>query len=221
MPEKVPLPPFMMIEEKDKRSTMTDLESRLSAALYRVTCPDSAELGEYRLGITPNVRLAFIDRHLRECPHCNRELAQLDSFMAQVKSDLDYSTAERIKIWIARRVPDSTAGLGSPAPAFSFRGGVDDEAGPDRSLVFEAGDAQLMIEIQDDPGDGGRKTLIGLVIGIDLVNLEAHLWLDGRRVATAEIDDLGNFAIANLEAGHYELIVSGPDGEIHVQELLT
>jgi len=215
----------MMIEEKDKRGTMTDLENRLSAALYRVTCPDSAELGEYRLGITPNARAAFIDRHLRECPHCNREMVQLDSFMAQVKSDLDYSTAERIKIWIARRVPDSKAGLGSPAPAFSLRGGVgddgDDEAGPDRSLVFEAGDAQLMIEIQDDPGDGGRKILIGLVIGIDLVDLEAHLWLDGRRVATAEIDDLGNFAIANLEAGRYELIVSGPDGEIHVQELLT
>jgi hypothetical protein len=145
--------------------------------------------------------------------------------MAQVKSDLDYSAAERIKIWIARRVPDLKAGLGSPAPAFAFRGGVDhdgdDEAGPDRSLVFEAGDAQLMIEIQDDPGDGGRKALIGLIIGIDLVDLGAHLWLDGRRVATADIDDLGNFAFPNLETGHYELIISGPDGEIHVQELLT
>ena len=201
---------------------MTEIENRLSAALYRVTCPDSAELGEYRLGITPAARAAFIDRHLRECPHCYRELVQLDSFMAQVKSDLDYGTADRIKIWIARHVPDLKAGLGSPAPAFAFRGdGVDDEAGPDRSLVFEAGDAQLMIEIQDAPGDAGRKALIGLVIGIDLVDLEAHLWLDGRRIATVDIDDLGNFAFPNLEAGHYELIITGPDGENHVQELLT
>jgi hypothetical protein len=200
---------------------MTDIESKLSAALYRVTCPDAAELGEYRLGMTPSARADVIDQHLRDCPHCNRELAQLDTFMVQVKDDVAFSTAERFKIWIARRVPNVSAGRGSLAPAFSFRGVDDGEADPDRSMVFEAGDAQLMIEIQDDPGAGGRKTLIGLVIGIDLDDLEAHLWLDGQRVATAQVDDLGNFALPNLATGNYELIVTGPDVEIHVQELLT
>jgi hypothetical protein len=207
---------------------MTDIENKLSAALYRVTCPDSAELGEYRLGMIPGARVAFIEQHLRECPHCKREMSQLDAFMAQVKGDLDYSTADRIKIWIARRVPDSEAGLGSPAPAFAFRGddgfaADSDNAAttPGRSLIFEAGDAQLMLEIQDDPGDGGRKTLIGLVIGIDLAGLVAHLWLDGRQVASAAVDDLGNFAFPKLATGNYELIVTGPDAEIHVQELLT
>ena len=200
---------------------MTDLENRLTAALYRVTCPDTAELGEYRLGMTAGPRLAFIEQHLQECPYCRRELDQFETFMAKVESDLDYSTAARIKIWIARRLPEFTAGAGTPAPAFAFRGRDQDEADGHRSLVFEAGDAQLMIEIQDEPGEPGRRTIIGLVIGIDPAGVEARLWQDGRPVAAATVDELGNFAFSDLGAGRYELILAGPGAEIHVQELLT
>lgn len=199
---------------------MTDFEERLTAALYRATCPDTAELGEYHLGMISEPRAAFIEQHLGECPHCSREIAQLDTFLAQVKPDLEYTTAERIKIWIARRVPDLTAGAGSPAPALALRGAGDDEAAG-RSLVFEAGEAQLMIEIQDEPGDTGRKTIVGLVIGIDPADVEARLWQDGQPVAATAVDDLGNFSFTNLDSTGYELILAGPGVEIHVQELLT
>lgn len=198
---------------------MTDLENRLSATLYRVTCPDTVELGEYRLGMISGPRLAFIEQHLQECPYCRRELDQLDAYMAQVKPDLDYSTAERIKIWIARHVPEFTAGVGAPAPAVAFRGGDQDEADAGRSLVFEAGEAQLMIDLQADPDDASRKSIIGLIIGIDPTVLEARLWSDGRPVATTGVDDLGNFTFFDLKPGHYELILAGPGIEIHVQEL--
>ena len=30
---------------------MTDMEDRLTAALYRTTCPETVELGEYHLGM--------------------------------------------------------------------------------------------------------------------------------------------------------------------------
>jgi hypothetical protein len=199
---------------------MTDFENRLTAALYRATCPDSIELGEYRLGMISGPRAHSIAQHLRECPYCSREIAQLDAFLTQVKPDLAYTTAERVKIWIARRVPDLTAGVGGPAPAFALRGAKDDEAA-DRSLVFEAGDAQVMIEIQDEPGDTGRKAIIGLVIGIDPEDLEARLWQDGQPVTVTAVDDLGNFTFSNLGPGRYELILAGSGAEIHIQELLT
>jgi anti-sigma factor RsiW len=199
---------------------MTDLENRLTAALYRATCPDTSELGEYHLGMLSGPQAAIVEQHLDECPYCSREVAQLDAFMEQVKPDLAYSTAERIKIWIARLVPDVQAGPGSPAPAFAMRGVAEDEAG-DRSLVFEAGEVQLMIEIQDEPGDTGRKAIIGLVIGIDPAGAEARLWQEGQPVATTAVDDLGNFSFSNLDSGHYELILAGAETEIHVQELLT
>ena len=194
---------------------MTDFENRLTASLYRLHCPDSIELGEYNLGFVTGSRATFINQHLSECPYCNREVAQLDSFMAQVKSDLEYSTADRIKIWIARLAPDLAAGRGAAMPALGFRG--DDV--PGRSLLYEAGDAQLMIDVQDDPGDASHKSLIGLIIGIDPADLEVRLWLDGQPVATAGVDDLGNFTLPDLEPGNYELIVTGPGMEIHVQEL--
>lgn len=199
---------------------MTELEDRLTAALYRANCPDTMELGEYYLGMISETRAAFVEQHLKECPHCSREVAQLDGFLAQVKSDLEYSTVERVKIWIARRVPDLTAGVGDPAPAFALRG-ADDEADSARSLIFEAGDAQLMIEVQDEPGDTGRKTIIGLVIGIDPAGIEARLWREGQPLSTTTIDDLGNFTFTDLESARYELILSGPGAEIHVQEILT
>jgi hypothetical protein len=178
------------------------------------------ELGEYYLGMISETRAAFVEQHLKECPHCSREVAQLDGFLAQVKSDLEYSTVERVKIWIARRVPDLTAGVGDPAPAFALRG-ADDEADSARSLIFEAGDAQLMIEVQDEPGDTGRKTIIGLVIGIYPAGIEARLWREGQPLSTTTIDDLGNFTFTDLESARYELILSGPGAEIHVQEILT
>lgn len=197
---------------------MTDLENELTAALYRINCPDSTELGEYHLGLVGGSRAAFIDQHLNECPYCSREVAQLASFLAQVESDLDFSAADRIKIWIARLAPEFPAGSGAATPALGFRGDAG-ETGSGRSLIFEAGDAQLMIDVQDDPGDASRKSLIGLIIGVDPVGLEARLWLDGRPAATAGVDDLGNFAFPDLKPGHYELIVTGPGMEIHVQEL--
>lgn len=199
---------------------MTDFEDRLTTALYRVACPDAVEIGEYRLGMVSGPRAHFIEQHLRECPYCSRETAQLDAFLAQVKPDLEYTTAEQVKIWIARLVPDLQAGVGASTPAFALRGANDDEAAG-RSLVFEAGDAQLMIEIQDEPGDTGRKTIIGLVIGIEPTGVEARLWRDGQPVATTTVDDLGNFTFSNLGSARHELILTGPGVEIHVQKLLT
>jgi len=199
---------------------MTDFEKRLTVALFRATCPDTIELGEYHLGMLSEPRATFVEQHLGECPYCSREIAQLDAFLTQVKPDLEYSTAERIKIWIARRIPDFPDAVGAPAPAFALRGAAENEAGG-RSLVFEAGDAQLMIEIQDEPGETGRKTIVGLVIGIDPAGVEARLWLEGRPVAAAAVDDLGNFTFSDLGPARYELILAGAGVEIHVQELLT
>lgn len=48
----------------------------------------------------------------------------------------------------------------------------------------------------------------------------ARLWQDEEQVGKAGIDDLGNFMFSALAAGRYELIISGPEFEIHVQELL-
>jgi hypothetical protein len=188
------------------------LEFKLAATLYRMHCPDSVELGEYHLGMLRQGRTEFLRQHVAACPHCARELNQLENYLAVLSPDLEYSLVERIKILIARLAPDGFAAGPALAPAFGLRGDVGE------LLFYEADGAQLTIEVLDDPRQPG-KSLLGLIVGIDLAGLQVHLWQEERRVAEAEVDDLGNFVISNLVPGRYELIVSGPAIEIHVQDL--
>lgn len=194
---------------------MAHIDDSFKAALYRITCPDSATLGNFHLGLLSDEAAAPIKKHLAICPHCPQEIAQLEAFMAETAVSPEPSTVERIKIWIARRIPGSGQtrnALGTPA--FAVRGG---ETGP---LMYEAGDAQLSLEVQDDPEHPGRKSILGLVLGIETDDVAVKL-LKGDVVETAvTLDDLGNFTFTGLEPGKYELTLSGQEIEIHVQNIL-
>ena len=190
---------------------MAQFEDSFKAALYRITCPDSATLGNFHLGLLPDEAAAPITKHLTICPHCTQEIAQLEAFLAETAVSLQPSTAERIKVWIAKRLPTggaSSDGLGSPA--FALRGG---DTGP---LMYEAGDAQLSLEVQDDPEHPGRKAILGLVLGIETAAFEARLVKDDVVETAVSLDDLGNFTLTNLRAGQYALILTGPDLEVHL-----
>lgn len=193
---------------------MAQFEDSFKAALYRITCPDSATLGNFHLGLLPDEAAAPITKHLTICPHCTQEIAQLEAFLAETAVSLQPSAAERIKVWIAKRITtqgEARDGLGTPA--FALRGS---DNGP---LMYEAGDAQLSLEVQDDPEHPGRKSILGLVLGIETAQVEAKL-LRGDAVETAvTLDDLGNFTFTNLAAGSYQLVVVGPTTEIHIPEL--
>ena len=194
---------------------VSDLEDKLTAMLYRSFCPDTTELGEYQFELLDEDRAASIRQHLLECPHCTRELNQLRQYLEDLSPDLEYSLAEKVKIWVARLVPDFGGAGPAPSPAFALRGESK------KLLLFQAGDAQLTIEMQEHPRQPGWRSLLGLVFGIDPDGLQAHLWQEGRKLASSEVDELGNFAFPHLDAGRYELILSKPEFEIHVQELIV
>lgn len=194
---------------------MANIEDTLMARLYRADCPEPAELGDYHLGLLMPQQAAVIHSHLAGCPHCTRELAQLEGYLAQVAADLDYSLADRVKIWVARLLPAAPAGgEAGLLPAMALRGDTQD--GP---RLYEAGEAQLSLEVQPHPEAAGRYTLLGLLLGAEPAGLTAQLWQEERPVAAAEVDEIGNFTLGPLEPGDYELILSGPSLEIHVQDL--
>jgi Putative zinc-finger len=192
---------------------MAKLENQLSNALYRAFCPDTHELGEYQLGLLSSPRANQIQTHLAECPHCRAELAQLKSFLKQVEPDLETSLAERVRVWLAELLPPGIAGGPGPALAFGLRG---DETGVH---FYQAGEAQITLEIQDDPSAPGRKSLVGLILGGEATGLQAHLWRQEQAVMSAPVDELGNFTLSGLEPGQYELFLSGPDVEIQIKDL--
>jgi Putative zinc-finger len=192
---------------------MAKLENQLSNALYRAFCPEPNELGEYQLGLLSTTRAQQIQAHLAECPHCQTELAQLQSFLKSVEPDLEASLADRVRIWLAERLLPGMTGGPAPALAFGLRG---DE---DAVHFYQAGETQITLEVQDDPNAPGRKILVGLILGEEASGLQAHLWRQDQAIQNAEIDELGNFTLNGLEPGKYEIFLSGPDVEIQIKDL--
>jgi hypothetical protein len=204
----------------ERARRLAQFRDRLAARLYRTECPSPIELGEYHLGMLPGEQAEAVSRHLNECPHCRREVDQLQAYLADLEPSLQPSPLEQIKervrVLIAHLVDEAKShapGMPTPAPAHAGLRGEEE------ARVYVVGDVQIAIEVQDDAKRPGRKTLLGLVIGAEPEGVQARLWQDERRIATIPVDELGNFVIPDLAAGSYELIVGGPEVEVHVQNL--
>jgi hypothetical protein len=202
---------------------LTGIEERLTRALYRINCPDPTELGEYQLQMISGDRAKFIKQHLAECPLCAREAAQLQDYLADLTADLEPGPLERVrhrlKVVVARLLDSASAsGLSGPAalaPAYAGLRGA--EEGP---LVYQAGELQVVIQVHEDADRPGRQTIVGLVTGLsDPQGVMVHLWQAGQQLLTVPVDDLGNFEISDLAPAGYELILGGPETEIHIQDL--
>jgi hypothetical protein len=57
------------------------------------------------------------------------------------------------------------------------------------------------------------------VTGVAPDDLQASLLSEGRVVETVNVDELGNFIFSGLAPGSYDLVLSGPELEIHAQDL--
>lgn len=208
---------------RDRATRLAQLQSRLTAELYRLACPSTVELGEYHLGVLLPEQAEAVAHHVAECPHCSRELAQLEDYLAELAPALEPGPLERareqIRVLIARLLDrnSGTRPFGQPAMVPAYAGLRGDEEEP---LIFQAEDVQVVIQIQQDAERPERKTILGLVVGLgENRELEAHLWQAGQRVTVAAVDELGNFVMSDVVSGSYELILSGPEMEIHVQAL--
>ena len=208
---------------REKFEQLTRLHNRLTAQLYRFSCPSLTELGEFCLDVVSYAQARAINQHLAECPHCSRELAQLKDYLTELAPTLESGPLERFKervrVLVARLVNGGLVdGLSRrPTPAPAYAGLRGDEEAP---LIYQANDLQVVIQVQEDPSRLGRKTILGLIIGLaEGHELEAHLWRSDQCVDTVSVDELGDFVFPNLAPDNYELILSGSEVEIHIQNL--
>jgi anti-sigma factor RsiW len=205
-------------ECRERARRLASLQASLTAGLYRHACPSSTDLGEYHLGLLSRDRQADMACHLAQCPHCSRELAQLEAYLADVGPDIEISAVEQVMTVIARLIRDAQASWQLPglAPAPAFAGLRGEGSGP---LIYQAGEVQIAIEFQQDPAERDRSTLLGLVTGADPVDFQARLWQENELVASGPVDELGNLNLSGLAAGRYTLVLSGPEVEIRIEEL--
>jgi anti-sigma factor RsiW len=198
------------------------MEAYLGAAFYRRSCPSAGELGEYRLGLLDRKAASAITRHLAECPHCARELAQLSSFLGDLAPQPEPSALERaiegVKVTVARLVSGGKALVSAPGPVLGpayagVRGGGAEIA------IYEADSVQVMVSAASLAGRPGHVELLGLVTGLDPAGVTVHLWRERALVATVPLDEGANFSVSDLASGSYELVLAGRDREIYVEDL--
>jgi len=201
---------------RERAERLARLQERLTAKLYRLSCPPAVELGEYHLGVLDAARAATIAAHLAGCVHCSREVAQLEGYLDDLASDLTISPLEQFKEQVRVLVASLVGGARGAGQVPAFAGVRGEQAGP---LVYQADDVQVVLEIQDDAEHPDRKTMLGLLTGKDPQGMRVSLWQDEQLLTQVPVDDLGNFVITQLRPGGYELIVAGPDVEIHIQAL--
>ena len=191
-----------------RAAQLGSLQNRLTARLYRLTCPSPLELGDYHLGLLRNEQRAAIAAHLLECPHCTRELAELRSYLRELAPPFEPGPLERVKVLIARLVGGGTGGL---APAYAMlRGGSQ---GP---VTLEA-DGILIILDARPAGDGAHVSLTGQVAADEQdrwTGASIELRQEEARRCTAVIDDLGAFTCGGLLPGPYELRIQPSSGPL-------
>ena len=201
---------------RERARALAAFEGRLAAGLYRALCPTPQELGEYHLGLLAADQATAVEQHLAGCPHCAREVAQLQAFLASQEPVREPAPGpleqvrEQVRVWIAQLLAPGP-GL-APAPV-GIRG--QEQA----SRTYRAGGVEVVLGVQPDAEQPDRSVILGLVIGLDAAGVAAHLWQNRRPIATVEVDDLDSFVIPGIAPGVYELVLAGPKLEIVIQDL--
>ena len=202
---------------REKAEALDLLQKRMTSQLYRITCPSPTELGEYHLRMLPSSQMLILGQHLRECPHCAREISYLEEFMNEPDPQSGLIKSARVLLAKLIKTPrmdqDSEDFLGTPAFA-GLRG-----EGEDEPFIYQAGNVRVVIEVQDDVEQMGLKTLLGLVTGLETNEFTIQVSQGDKAIATSSVDEIGNFVIPHLSPGTYKLILSDPNMEIHVQSL--
>jgi hypothetical protein len=181
----------------------------LKASLFRRTCPDADELGDFHLGLLPRTRVRAIEGHLPRCPYCVRELAQYRDFLGDPPTQP--GLAKRIVIAVARLLDSTLPSQQALAPAYALRG----EGA--KLTLYEADGWQISLDVQEDVERPGYQSIIGVVTGPDAHTFSVDLWQEGEHVDTAPVDKTGGFTLPALLPGVYELIIKGTSVIVHIQ----
>jgi hypothetical protein len=166
-------------------------------------------LGEYALEIIDHKKAQIIKQHLTECPHCQTELKQLSNYLDELADDLDLSLIERVKVRVGKLISQTGTQMPSLAPA--LRGDSEEVR------LYQAGEAQVSLQVQVNSQDPKLRDISGLMIGIKPGDWHASLWQDGRQAAATEVDELSSFSLKGISPRGFTLILSNPENEIHIE----
>jgi hypothetical protein len=206
---------------------MDPIEKELKAILFRHLCPTQMELGDYVLDLLDPGRRQEIAFHIAECVHCPGDLVQIREFLTLQEPQPNElpetpSLVERARIFVVNLLSPPPEVLAPATLQPALRG----EEGEMQTETYHFGPYLVALSLQKDPTQLDSFYLLGDVLPVDeddwdFRDWQAHLFRSDVPVATVALDREGHFSFDDLLIADvpYELILSGPDTEIYLQNL--
>ena len=181
------------------------LQTLLSTTLYRHSCPEPDRLLSYLAGeLQGNDKLVLV-QHLRQCPHCARELASV----ARQRSGL----GDRFRAAVDALEATPVTPRLSP---IALRGPASPPAGP---WVYRAGDVEVLLDLAPSPTPSGRHTLTGLVhtggrVPETIEEATVELYRGEGLIGITAVSPRGQFSFTDVEPCTYDLRLVWGEREI-------
>lgn len=206
-------------EHLGRAAALAQMQNRLKAKLHRVDCPETLQLGEYKLGLLNRKRVNIIEEHVADCPHCQRELDQLQAYLQEDTPQARLDHLKGVKVLIARLLGE---GLERSAPGgFLLRPAYATLRGGNQGLLtLEADGVLIILDIQ--PSIEKQVKILGQVVAQDQrrwTGATVDLRQDSTMILTSVLDDLGAFRIERIESGMIELTIIASDGLVILANL--
>lgn len=214
-----------------------DLQGLLRKQFFRMFCPPADTLVAFHEGSLSTLQYAQVKSHLAECPHCSRE----QRFLVQLTTDSVSGTSPPMQWYTLSadtlRQPRPPSDAPSPAlrqipavrlppatqPTRSFYGSARSQ--PQLGIyAYQADDMQISIGVRLVANRNDRRVLSGSVRLADerasaLDHAIASLFHQQQVIGSAELDELGNFVLDNLQPGTYRLSFRLTDCEVIIETL--
>lgn len=192
---------------RNRVETLVHEQNILTSRLYRISCPPTEELGDYHLRMLSAPQMLVVAQHVRECPHCTREIDQLEEFLSDLAPASEINLVERAKVLIARLVSGQEGSTAPGEPSFALRG---ENKGP---ITYEADGIVIVLDIQ--PVNEENANILGQVAADD-----QDLWTGSivtlkqaeEAQTTGSLDDLGAFRFEQVSSGSIQITISSPHG---------
>jgi hypothetical protein len=188
------------------------LQQTLQQRFYRMFCSSSEDLLAFQQRMINPDRYITIANHLRDCPHCTRELRLLE----QATANTGLFPTRRIALKLEKHglFPVTTS-----ASAQRSSGSLGDQ------YVYRADRIRLMLSIERIFGRPSRSILNGKLslgnLGSNQAGLTASILSGEQILSSSQIDSLGYFTIEDVPSGNVTLSLRLRDCEAVIDSLIV
>ncbi len=172
------------------------------------------ELGDYHLGLLPPPQVLVIAQHVRECPLCRREVAELEDFMGELAPEVGLLGAARVLIARLVRGPSTS---GQPGESGLFPSGVALRGELKGPITLEAEGVVIVLDLQQT--EERAVDILGQVAADDQdqwTEALVEIRQDNELQFSTTVDDLGAFRLTGILPGSKELRIRSKDHSLTV-----